>query len=99
MHKKWLDRQTTGLVVGILVPLIVSFLVYYFRFSGLEDYGTFISTLLAIKSLGKLLSISVVPNLLFFFLGIWSERLLAARGVLIATIFYGLVVAVLFLIQ
>jgi Fe2+ transport system protein B len=99
MQTKWLDRQVTGMVVGMVVPLFISFLVYHFRFKSADDFMSFLRAMLAVESLGKLLSVSVMPNLLFFFLGIWSNRLWAARGVLIATVFYGLVAVVLFLIR
>lgn len=99
MQTKWLDKQVTGIVVGLVVPLFISYLVYHFRFEGAEDFTSFLKVMLAVESLGKLLSVSVVPNLLFFFLGIWSNRLWAAKGVLMATVFYGLVAVVLFLIK
>ncbi|GAO31820.1 hypothetical protein [Geofilum rubicundum] len=96
---KWLDRQVTGLVVGLLVPLLISVLIYKFRFASAGDFTSFLKALMAVESLGKLLSLSVMPNLLFFFLGIWSNRLYAARGVLIATVLYGMLAVVLFLIR
>lgn len=99
MQMKWLDRQVTGLVVGLLVPLLISVLIYKFRFASASDFTSFLKALMAVESLGKLLSLSVMPNLLFFFLGIWSNRLYAARGVLIATVLYGLLAVVLFLIR
>ena len=99
MQKNRLDTQVIGLLVGLIFPLLISFLIYHFRFSRAEDFTSFLTALMAVKSLGKLLSLSVMPNLLFFFLGIWSDRLFAARGVLIATVFYGLVAVVLFLIK
>jgi hypothetical protein len=99
MQTKWLDKQITGVVVGLVVPLFISYLVYHFRFRGAEDFISFLKAMMAVESLGKLLSVSVMPNLLFFFLGIWSNRLWAARGVLMATVFYGLVAVVLFLIR
>jgi hypothetical protein len=99
MQTKWLDRQLIGIMVGLIVPLLVSLLIYYVRFDNAGDFTSFLSALMAAESLGKLLSLSVVPNLLFFFIGIWSNRLYAARGVLLATVFYGLLAVVLFLIK
>lgn len=99
MQTKWLDRQVTGLVVGLIVPILISFLIYNYRFASAGDFVSFLKALMEVESLGKLLSLSVMPNLLFFFLGIWSNRLYAARGVLIATVLYGLMAVVLFLIR
>lgn len=99
MQTKWLDKQVTGIVVGLVVPLVIAYLIYHIRFRGADDFTSFLKALMAVESLGKLLSVSVMPNLLFFFLGIWSNRLWAARGVLVATVFYGLVAVILFLIR
>ncbi|WP_258176623.1 hypothetical protein [Marinilabilia salmonicolor] len=52
-----------------------------------------------LQSLGKLVSVSVLPNLLIFFVAIWTERLLAARGIVIATLLYTLATVVLYFLR
>jgi hypothetical protein len=88
MDKKWANKQYIGLIAGLVFPLIISYLIYKMRYFGGRTYFDFIQTLISIQSFGKLLSISVFPNLLLFFTAIWSNRLLTARGVLIATVLY-----------
>jgi len=98
MKNNWINKQVVGLVAGLILPMVMSYLIYKFRYFGDKDYFDFIKGMITLQSLGKLLSLSVLPNLLLFFLAIWSERLLAARGVLIATVLYGLVTLVMALL-
>jgi hypothetical protein len=98
MMTKWLNKQITGIIAGFILPVIMAFLIYKFRYYGDKGFYDFLKAMMTLQSLGKLLSLSALPNLLLFFLAIWSERLLAARGVLIATISFGVVIVVLALI-
>jgi hypothetical protein len=45
--------------------------------------------------LSKLLSLSAIPNLLLFFVFIWTNRPFSARGVIFATLVVALVMLVL----
>ena len=45
-------------------------------------------------SIGKLLAISVLPNLIMFLIAINLERLLAARGIVTATLVYAMIMLV-----
>lgn len=98
MENRWANKQYIGLLAGLVFPLLISYLIYRLRFLGGRSYLDFIQVLISIQSFGKLLSISVFPNLLLFFAAIWSNRLLAARGVLIATVLYALVTIALALL-
>ncbi len=42
-----------------------------------------------------MISLSVIPNLLLFFLFIWTNRTLSARGVIFATLLVAMVMLVL----
>jgi hypothetical protein len=46
-------------------------------------------------ALPKILSLMVIPNLLVFFIFIWTDHLYTARGVLAATVFDALVIMAL----
>ncbi|HHU57631.1 MAG TPA: hypothetical protein GXZ39_04985 [Bacteroidales bacterium] len=93
------DIQLWGLAAGLVLPAVFAYLVYWFRFDHSTAFTEVLEALKGVKSLGKLLSLSVMPNLLLFFIGIWSERLLLARGVLTATAVYAVAAVVLFLIR
>lgn len=99
MQKGWTDNQLIGLITGILVPLLMAYLIYYFRFSGRDSFSGIIEELVKLKSLGKLLSVSVVPNLIFFFLFLSANKEKTARGLLGATILWGITAGILFIIR
>ena len=81
------DSMITGLVTGLLLPEIVITAFYYIKFSEM-DINIFIQNMLLVNILSKIISLCVIPNLLLFFLYIWTNKLYAARGVIFATIIY-----------
>jgi len=84
----WCNKQIIGLITGLLLPIIFGFLLFEGRYDGDLGFGEFLYSLFRLHSLGKLISISVLPNLLVFFLAIRTERLLAARGIVLATVLW-----------
>lgn len=98
MNSNWSNKQIVGFLGGIIVPFLTTYLIYRVRYFGGRSFIDFINAMLSLSSFGKLLSLSVVPNLLLFFLAIWTDRLKAARGVLIATILFGIVMVIITLI-
>lgn len=92
------DNQIIGIIAGLLLPLLITILIYNLRYFGGRTYFDFIETLITFHSFGKLLSLSVLPNLLLFFICIWSNWLRMARGVLIATVIYGIATIILALL-
>lgn len=94
----WCNKQLIGLTIGLLVPVIAVWILFKSRYYGGLDFGEFLWGMFRLQSLGKLVSISVLPNLLVFFIAIWKERLLAARGIVMATMLYTIVVVVIWLI-
>jgi len=89
------NKLYIGLLIGLILPIITTYLIFYFRFGDTMGYGEFMSQLTQAHGLTKLLSLSVLPNLLFFLLAIKLERLLAARGIVTATLLYAIAVIVL----
>lgn len=89
------NKLYIGLLIGLVLPIITTYLIFYFRFGDTMEYGEFINQLIRAQGLTKLLSVSVLPNLLFFLLAIKLERLLAARGIVTATLLYAIAVIIL----
>lgn len=89
------NKLYIGLIIGIILPLITTWLIFYFRFGDMYTYTEFIELLIAAKGFTKLLSVSVLPNLIMFLIAIKLDRLLAARGIVTATLLYAIVVIVL----
>lgn len=86
------NKLYIGVLIGVVLPIIMSFALYYFVYKGGLSYWPFIEQMINIGSIGKLLSISVLPNLIIFLIAINKERLLAARGIVTSTILYAIVV-------
>ncbi len=83
------------MVIGLVLPIIMSLVLYFFVYRGDLVYGSFLSQLVRTGNMGRLLSVSVLPNLLVFFIAVNKERLLAARGIVTSTILYAIAVFVL----
>ncbi len=83
------DKLITGLVPGILVPILAIFLFYIAKFNDLtpEAYFNYIKSP---GILAPILSLGIVFNLLVFYLLINRDYYRAARGVILATILYGI---------
>ena len=97
--KVWCNKQWIGLLIGLILPVLFSVLLYNGRYQGDMEFGPFLMAMFDIQSLGKLVSVSVLPNLLVFFIAIWTNRLFAARGILFATIIYGVGTVILWFLK
>lgn len=91
--KQKYDHTQLGLVLGILLP-ILSFIVLW-AFKNENGLINYIQSFYRIGKLSNLVSLSVIPNLLLFFLFIWTERNRSARGVLLATFVFAFIIALL----
>lgn len=95
--KSKLDSMVLGLIVGVIVPVIAYMLilkfVYPFEFADRSLHGIWLHLMAP-----KMISIAAIPNLGFFFLFIYTNKLKSARGVLSATIVYAVAVLVMKLI-
>ena len=89
-----MDNQLIkGTLVGIIAP-IIAFIVYVAFYLEAEIIET-LNILIAMDRLTHVMSLSVLINLVIFFMKLKTNRERAARGVLLATILYGLTIAVL----
>lgn len=88
------NKLYIGIILGLLLPVIMSVILYLSLYSGELEFIAFLSRLVKMGSIGKLLSISVLPNLIVFFIAINRERLLAARGIVTSTLVYVVVVLI-----
>jgi len=90
---RW-DHLLIGLLLGLLSPIAV--LLIYLKLSSPDS--SFLEMLQGFnerKVLSHVLSLSVITNLLVFFIFIWLHKDRSARGVLGATIIYGLLIITL----
>jgi len=87
-----LNSLIFGLVAGLVLPVVTFALIGLIGHRG--SLSDFISVLGQIDHIASVISLSVIPNLLIFFVFIWTNRLLAARGVLFSTFIFAAVMLI-----
>jgi hypothetical protein len=88
-----LNTQPVGLALGLIAPMIVFLGFYFFKYSEIH-FSEFLDFLISRNVIVQVLSICVIINLLLFFIFIWTNRLYAARGVIMATFIYAIIVVI-----
>ena len=83
-----------GTIVGIIAP-IAAFVVYVAFLTEDSDPIGMYNMLVEMNKLSHAMSLSVLINLLIFFMNIKTDRDIAARGILLATILYGIIIVVI----
>lgn len=94
MNKPWLDKQLTGFIIGLIGPFVGGLLFYIMLYSEMA-LSAFIETSLKAGIQTELISLATVFNLLLFFIFIWAGKQHSARGVILATFIYVLIVLLL----
>ena len=86
--KRKMDSGLLGFTCGMLAPVFTLMIFYLVRYSHLS-FQSFITDVLAANDiLTSSISLCVIANLLVFFIFIWTNRNLSARGVLFSTFIY-----------
>lgn len=87
------DSYGIGFLLGFLVPLIIFFAVYFFGQQEIS-FSNYVNNLWHLQALVKLASLCIFSNLLVFMGFIRLKYDQSARGVLGATILYGLAILI-----
>ncbi|PCH96531.1 MAG: hypothetical protein COB85_03475 [Bacteroidetes bacterium] len=91
--RRRMDKKYVGVMLALILPPIVLFVYWKFNYAYMS-----IDKFMDFVELGDLYTIlitrAVVVNLLVFFIFFWRKLNFAARGVLMATIGYTVVVAI-----
>ncbi len=85
-----LNTITFGLISGMLVPLL-ALVIFYLISSPDTAFPEFVEFIISRKKISSLISLSIVPDLLVFFIFIWLNYLYSARGVLVAVFLFALI--------
>lgn len=93
--KKTFDVMWLGTFLGMLVPLLSLIVVYLTKFSKLTSLTNYFRFLIENNGFPQLLSLCALPNLLVFFIFIWTDRLRSARGVVLSTFIIVIAVAIM----
>ncbi len=91
---KFKDSIILGLILGILIPVIGVLSFYYGKFQAV-DLGYFLEVATKHKVLSPMLSLCAVLNLGVFYLFLNKNLYLTARGIILATIIYGVTIVLL----
>ena len=79
-----------GLVLGILIPIIsfVIVVVFYLEY----NLTYFVNHKVNDNNLPSIISLTLILNLVFFFIKMNANKEEQSRGILLATILYGIVI-------
>lgn len=93
MSERRFDSMLYGLILGLLLPPLA--LVIFWLVKSDLGFWNFLQRFHLLGMLSKVLSLATVPNLLLFFVFIWTHRNFSARGVIFATLLMAFVMLVL----
>lgn len=93
MNKKRFDTLWHGLIPGLLLPILA--LVLSWRLKSDLGFVEFLEYFQQMKMLSKAVSLSAIPNLLLFFIFIWTNRNFSARGVIFSTLLLAFTMVIL----
>ena len=88
------DHLVLGLILGLLIPVLGVIGFYYSKFAAI-DLFQFLQVATKHKVLSPMLSLCAILNLGTFYLFLNKNYLLTARGVILATIIYGVTIVLL----
>ncbi|MDR1225365.1 MAG: hypothetical protein LBK47_00515 [Prevotellaceae bacterium] len=91
------SKVVLGTLVGLVVPVITFFIFYRTSYAH-TSFESYVRLLMFRSMISKVLAITALPNLLVFYLFLWLNKDLIARGVVVGTIMVALVVAVLYFV-
>ena len=83
------DKLLVGLILGLLLPVLA--IVIFWLFNSEESLFYYLKGFYRVNSLAGLISLSAIPNLLLFFIFIWTNRNRSAKGVIFATLIVTLI--------
>ncbi len=93
MSKKKFDTLLTGLIPALILPALT--LVGFWIVKSNRGFVDFLVYFQEMNMLSKVVSLTAIPNLLLFFLFIWTKRNYSARGVVFATFLLAFVMLIL----
>jgi hypothetical protein len=60
------NKLFIGLTAGMVLPVLTSYVIYLTKYQGQYSYWEFTKALMVLHTLGKMISISVIANLIVF---------------------------------
>ncbi|MBI9065881.1 MAG: hypothetical protein JEZ09_01235 [Salinivirgaceae bacterium] len=91
------DIVSIGVIAGLIIPALI---VFGFVLYSSSKYDSFMQCLHHFQNIGllyKIVSLSLMPGAGLFFLWSKQDKLNQARGALLSTMFYGILVLILYM--
>jgi hypothetical protein len=85
------NRLIVGLIPGIIVPIITLFVFFLFK-SGVANFFDYVHFMVKLGVFSSILSLCPLPNLAVFFFFLNKSYYYSARGVIMATLIWVLIV-------
>jgi hypothetical protein len=96
MSEKKFNTLLTGLIPALILPALT--LLGFWIIKSDRGFVEFLQQFQQMDMLSKVVSLTAIPNLLLFFLFIWTKRNFSARGVIFATFLLAFVMLILKLV-
>ena len=93
MSKKKFNSLLSGLIPALVLPALT--LVVFWLIKSDRGFMDFLQQFQQMDMLSKVVSLVAIPNLLLFFLFIWTNRNYSARGVVFSTFLLAFVMLIL----
>jgi hypothetical protein len=93
MTEKRFDSLVSGLIPALVLPSVTLVVIWLIKSD--SPFKDFLVDFQRLHMLSKVISLSALPNLLLFFLFIWTGRNLSARGVIFATLLLAFLMLIL----
>jgi hypothetical protein len=87
------NRLIVGLIPGIIVPIITLIIFFLFK-SGVSNFFDYVHFMIRLGVFSSILSLCPLPNLAVFFFFLNKSYYYSARGVILATFIWVLIVFV-----
>ena len=93
MSEKKFNTLLTGLIPALVLPALI--LVAFWLVKSDRGFVDFLVYFQEMNMLSKMVSLAAIPNLLLFFLFIWTNTNFSARGVIFSTLLLAFVMLIL----
>jgi len=93
MSNKTFDTLWHGLIPGLVLPALA--LLGFWIIKSDRGIVDFLKHFQTINMLSKVVSLCTIPNLLLFFIYIWTNRNFSARGVIFSTLLLAFIMVIL----
>jgi hypothetical protein len=93
-NSRWQRFNDTflGINYGVIGPLLGVVIYYFMQFSYQISFNEYLDFIARPTVLPKVISLAAIMNLLFFIFCQWTNAYKAARGIVFATIGWGVIV-------